>query len=115
VGVPGNHQLTTASTDWLRAVEGGVEVLVVAAPRASKSRVVGPHGDRLKVQLAAPPVDGEANAELVALFRELFSLGRQAVELVDGEKSKRKRVRLLGVSLAQALDALAPVTDTRPA
>ena len=93
---------------WLRAVEGGVEVSVVAAPRASKTRVVGPHGDRLKVQLAAPPVDGEANEALLEHFRELFSLGRQAVLLVDGEKSKRKRVKLVGVTLENAATVLAP-------
>lgn len=79
---------------------------MVAAPRASRTRVVGQHGDRLKVQLAAPPVDGEANAALLELFGELFSLGRQAVTLVDGEASKRKRVRLSGVSLARALEVL---------
>jgi uncharacterized protein len=91
---------------WLKAVAGGVEISVVAAPRASKSRVVGTHGDRLKVQLAAPPVDGEANAELLRLFVDVFGLSRSAVTLVDGEKSKRKRVRVSGLTLEQASTAL---------
>jgi uncharacterized protein (TIGR00251 family) len=79
---------------------------VVVVPRASKTRVVGEHGDRLKVQLAAPPVDGEANAALLGLFVELFAVRRQAVELVDGAKSKRKRVRVAGVGLERAVALL---------
>lgn len=75
-------------------------------PRASRTRVVGEHGDRLKVQLAAPPVDGEANAALLALFVELFDVPKSSVTLVDGERSKRKRVRVLGVTLAQATRCL---------
>ncbi|HZN91656.1 MAG TPA: DUF167 domain-containing protein, partial [Myxococcales bacterium] len=48
-------------------MEGGVELLVQVQPRASRSRVVGEHGGYLKVQLAAPPVDGAANAALLEL------------------------------------------------
>ncbi len=93
---------------WIRERAGGVELLVVAVPRASRTRVVGLHGDRLKVQLAAPPVDGEANAALLELFVKLFSVARQSVTLVDGEKSKRKTVRIEGVTAAEAETLLSP-------
>jgi uncharacterized protein len=86
----------------VREIPGGVEVSVLVAPRASRTRVVGEHGDRLKVQLAAPPVEGEANAALLELFVELFDVPKSSVTLVDGERSKRKRVRILGAGLAQA-------------
>ena len=46
---------------YLTATAGGVEIAVHAQPRASRSRLVGEHDGRLKVQLAAPPVEGEAN------------------------------------------------------
>jgi hypothetical protein len=87
---------------WLVAVEGGVELLVAVQPRASRSRVAGEHGGRLKVQLAAPPVDGAANAALQELLADLLGVPRRQVALVSGETSRRKRVRVLGVDAARA-------------
>jgi len=82
---------------WLQPVEGGVELLVLVQPRASRSRVVGEHGGYLKVQLAAPPVDGAANAALLELLADLLGVPRRQVSLVSGESSRRKRVRAVGV------------------
>ncbi|MEI7705505.1 MAG: DUF167 domain-containing protein, partial [Deltaproteobacteria bacterium] len=64
---------------WLREVPGGVVLEVLVQPRASRTRVVGEHDGRLKVQLAAPPVDGEANEALVA-----FLAGKLRVRRGDG-------------------------------
>ncbi|MGA9524281.1 MAG: DUF167 domain-containing protein [Myxococcaceae bacterium] len=82
---------------WLTAVAGGVELAVLVQPRASRSRVVGEHDGMLKIQLAAPPVDGEANSELVALLARLLGVPKRLVTLVSGETSRRKRVRVAGV------------------
>lgn len=91
---------------WLRAVPGGVEIEVLAVPRASRSKVVGEHGGRLKVQLAAPPVEGEANRALVELLAELCGVPRRGVTLVHGEAGRRKTVRVAGVSAEAAARAL---------
>ncbi len=80
----------------IREVAGGVEIDVAVVPRASRSRVVGIHGDRVKLQLAAPPVDGAANEELVALFAEVLGVPRRAIAIVRGDTSKRKTVRIDG-------------------
>ena len=82
---------------WLSSVEGGFEIELQVVPRASRSRVVGEHGGRLKVQLAAPPVDGAANAALVELLADLFGVKRAQVTLVQGATGKKKRVRVLGL------------------
>lgn len=87
---------------WLQPVEGGVELLVQVQPRASRSRVVGEHGGYLKVQLAAPPVDGAANAALLELLADLLGVPRRQVALVSGESSRRKRVRATGVDAPRA-------------
>lgn len=92
---------------WYRAAGSGFEVEVLAVPRASRSRVSGVHDHRLKVQLAAAPADGEANAALVALFCELLSVKKSAVSLVAGHGARQKRVRVEGVTAA-ALEALVP-------
>lgn len=82
---------------------GGIELLIWAQPRASRTRIVGEHDGRLKIQVAAPPVDGEANAELLAFLAERLGVKRSAVSVVDGESGRRKRVRIEGVETTQAL------------
>jgi len=81
---------------WLRE-EGGAHLLeVLVQPRASRTRVVGAHGGRLKIQLAAPPVDGEANAALVAFLAGELGVRRPDVEILRGDAGRRKTVRIRG-------------------
>ena len=63
-------------------------------PRASRTRVAGLHDGRVKLQVAAPPVDGEANAELVTLLARHFGCARSAVEVITGASARLKRVRI---------------------
>ncbi|MBL9039834.1 MAG: DUF167 domain-containing protein [Archangium sp.] len=95
--------------DFAKAVEGGVEVLVLVQPRASRTKVLGLHDGRLKIALAAPPVDGEANDALVAFLADTLQLKRSAVTLLDGATGRRKRLRLMGTSLDVVLARVAPV------
>ncbi len=62
-------------------------------------------GDRLRVAVTAPPVDGEANAAVIDALAEAFGVRRAAVTLVRGEHGRRKTVRVEGATQA-ALDAL---------
>jgi hypothetical protein len=81
---------------WCRAIEGGVELEVLVVPRASRTQVVGEQDGRLKIQLSAPPVDGEANAALIELLADRLGVKKRAVEIVGGETGRRKRVRVIG-------------------
>jgi uncharacterized protein (TIGR00251 family) len=87
----------------LRALPSGVELGVWAKPRASKSRVLGVREGRLEVALAAPPVDGEANEELVRLLADHFGVPRRNVELTAGQAGRTKRVRIAGLDEAAVL------------
>lgn len=71
-------------------------------PRASRTEVVGPHGDAVKVRLAAPPVDGAANAALVRFLAERLGVPRDAVRLVGGAGGRRKLVEIDGLDAAEA-------------
>jgi uncharacterized protein (TIGR00251 family) len=93
---------------WLREEAGAVTLELLVQPRASRTRAVGEHGGRLKVQLAAPPVDGEANEALVAFLAHALGVRRGEVALLRGESGRRKTVRVAGVGAAAALQALAP-------
>ena len=65
-------------------------------PRASKTQIVGMHDGALKVRIAAPPVDGAANAELVKLLAKAFGVSKSSIEIISGETSKTKRIRITG-------------------
>lgn len=96
----------TALPPWLRAVPGGVVLEVLVQPRASRSKVVGEHDGRLKIAVAAPPVDGEANAALCELLSSRLDLPRRDVEVSAGATGRRKTVRCAGVTAEAALAAL---------
>jgi uncharacterized protein (TIGR00251 family) len=92
---------------WARDGAGGAVLEVLVQPRASRTRVVGEHDGRLKVQLAAPPVDGEANAALVAFLAERLGVRKADVVIARGDTGRRKTVRVAGVGAAAAVAALA--------
>lgn len=79
---------------WARRVDGGWSLTIRVQPGATRSEVVGPHGDALRVRVAGPAVDGKANAELVRFLAEHFGLPRRAVELTRGHTSRTKLVRV---------------------
>ena len=78
---------------------------VRVVPRASRSEIVGEHDGALRVRLAAPPVDGAANEELIRILARAFRLSSASVAIVAGPSSKLKRVAVDGVS-PEALQSL---------
>jgi len=84
----------------------GVLVPVHVAPRASRSQVAGPFGGALKVRLAAPPVDGAANSELVKTLAKFFGIPKSSISIVNGLSSKRKTVKIINLSLASAIEKI---------
>jgi uncharacterized protein (TIGR00251 family) len=68
---------------------------VHAQPGAKRSGIAGAHGDALKLRLAAAPVDGKANAELVRFLAEAFGVPARQVTLLRGETSRRKIVQII--------------------
>lgn len=92
--------------EWLRTDGDGVILTLHIQPGAKKTEVAGLYGDALKIRLAAPPVDGKANDALLAFLAKKLGAGRTAVELLSGQTSRAKRVRIDGVSSEDVLAAL---------
>ncbi|UCC84701.1 MAG: YggU family protein [Gemmatimonadota bacterium] len=80
--------------------EGGVLFAVRVQPRASRTEVAGAHGEAIKIRLAAPPVEGAANAELVAFLAKQLGVSRSAVRIVKGERGRNKVVEVEGIARA---------------
>ncbi|HEU4570578.1 MAG TPA: DUF167 family protein [Gemmatimonadales bacterium] len=91
---------------WLVARDGGAELTLHIQPRAARTEVAGTHGDALKIRLAAPPVDGAANEELIRFLAGQLGVARNAVTIVSGATGRRKRVRVAGVEAGSAMQKL---------
>lgn len=84
----------------------GVLLHVQVQPRASKNEVAGVLEGSLKLRLTAPPVEGEANKECVKFLAKLFNIPKSSVEIIQGQKSRRKTVLIKGPSLEQVENTL---------
>jgi uncharacterized protein len=78
--------------------DGRLVFRVQVAPRSSRSEVVGEHNGALRVRLAAPPVDGAANDELIHLLAKTFKVSRSAVTILSGHSGRLKQVSIEGVT-----------------
>ena len=87
---------------WISQTPTGIKLSVLVQPRASRTEVVGVHGDLLRVRLAAPPVDGAANETLVRFLAEGLGVRRAAVTIVSGERGRRKVVVVEGIGVEGA-------------
>ena len=94
---------------WLTEDRDGVIVNIHARPGAKKDAVCGLFDGKLKVALAAPPVDGKANAKLCAFLAKELGTAKSAASLVTGETSREKRIRIKGVSFEHAFAKLQPM------
>ncbi len=92
--------------NWLHPTPDGCTVTVKVTPRAKKSEISGADPGWVRVRLQAPPVDGKANEALVELFAARFALPKRSVEILTGETSRLKRVRLRGVTPDAILAAI---------
>lgn len=79
---------------------------IYVQPRASRTSVVGLHGEAVKIRVAAPPVDGAANAELVRFLAKTLGVARSSVDVVSGTRGRRKLVRVDGMQPATIRSAL---------
>ena len=85
----------------LTVTDDSITFAVRVQPRAAKSGVVGELDGALKIRLAAPPVDGAANEELIRLLAKIFDAPRQRIAILSGQTSKNKTVRVRGISVVE--------------
>lgn len=89
-----------------RRVDGGIEIDVWVQPNASSDRLVGLHGDAIKVRVAAPPEKGRANEAVCALVATALGIRAADVRVVRGDTARRKVVRAEGITLQTAVSRI---------
>ena len=83
----------------LREDADGITFAILVVPRASRERVGPAVGERVKVAVTAPAVEGRANAAVIAALARALKVRRSAVEIVAGQRGKRKTVRVEGATV----------------
>jgi uncharacterized protein (TIGR00251 family) len=93
----------------MRETADGVSFAVRVTPRASRTKFTGVMGEGadavFRIALAAPPVEGRANEALILYLADVLDVPRSAVEVITGQQSRNKVVRVRGRSTAQVADA----------
>ncbi|MDD3154977.1 MAG: DUF167 domain-containing protein [Victivallaceae bacterium] len=82
-------------------------------PGAKTSRIVGMHAQRVKIAIAAPPVDGKANKALAKFLAQAFQVSPGNVRLISGVSSRDKRFEIIGEDLAAKRDELLKGSDSQ--
>jgi hypothetical protein len=82
--------------DWYRCHGDVITLTLHVQPGAKRSEIAGLHGEALKIRLAAPPVEGRANAALLKFVAKLFDVPLRQVELKQGGQSRHKVVAISG-------------------
>lgn len=86
-------------------------ITVYVQPRAARTELAGLHDGQPKIRLAAPPVDGAANAELVAFIAQQLKVPKRNVRIISGLSSRHKTVEIDGVSADSVALALSSEAD----
>jgi uncharacterized protein len=104
---PGIDLLSMSGLE-LEARSGTLRIRVRVKPRSSKSGIVGVREGALEVAVAAPPVDGAANLEVIRTLSAALGCGKSTIEIVSGERSRSKLVAISGFTVAELLAKLEP-------
>jgi hypothetical protein len=99
---------------YLRTQPDGVLLSVKVQPRASANQIGEPLGDELRIKVTAPPVDAAANEALVDLLARRLGCGKGRIELIRGQTSRHKLIKLHGFTAEEVLGKLPPAGDARP-
>jgi uncharacterized protein len=91
----------------IHSIPGGVALDVRVIPRSPRPGVAGTRAGALLVRLQSPPVEGAANEELVEVIARTLGVRRRDVSVVAGERSRQKRVHVVGVDVRTAETRLA--------
>ena len=91
-----------------RALADGLAIVVRVTPRGGRDALTAGTDEHFAARLAAAPVDGAANAGLVALVAKTFGVPKRAVTIVAGETARLKRLHIAGdvATLAEIASAL---------
>ena len=83
-----------------------VDIMVKVLPKSSRNQIIGRDDGVFKVKLNASPVEGKANKALKGLFAKTLGVPKGSIEIISGERSRKKSIRIHGLSLEKVKSLL---------
>ena len=77
------------------------DIKLKVVPRSSRDQIIGREGEIFKVKLTAPPLEGMANKALIKLLSKRLRISKKSIEIIAGEKSRLKSIRIHGLSMEE--------------
>ena len=91
----------------LNEKNNAVTIRLRVQPRAARTEIIGEHAGAIKMRVAAPPVDGKANEECRRFLAKLLKVGATSIEIISGDSSRDKIIRVSNMTAKRVLEALA--------
>ena len=92
--------------DYFKITGNDIIVKVKIVPGSSKNKIIGVYNDSLKITITAPPVEGKANKKCIAYLSKYFDLAKSRIDIISGQTSKNKLIKIYDISQKEFLDKL---------
>lgn len=98
--------MSSSIDDCFKIRGNDIVIKVNIVPGSSKNKIVGLYNDALKISIAAPPVEGKANKKCVTYLAKYFDRAKSKIEIISGQTSKNKIIKIYDISQKEFLDKL---------
>ncbi|MBE3090971.1 MAG: YggU family protein [Actinobacteria bacterium] len=96
--------------DYFKITGNDIVIKVKIVPGSSKNKIVGVYNNALKISITAPPVEGKANKECIAYLSKYFDVAKSKIEIISGETSKNKLIKIYDISQSKFLDKIEKIS-----
>ena len=96
--------------DCFKITGNDIIVKVKIVPGSSKNKIIGAYNNALKISIAAPPVEGKANKKCIAYLAKYFDVVKSKIEIISGQTSKNKLIKIYNISQKEFLDKLEKIS-----
>ena len=102
--------MSSSINDCLKIAGNDIVIKVKIVPGSSKNKIVGTYNGALKIAITAPPVEGKANKKCIAYLAKYFDIAKSKIEIISGQTSKNKLIRIYDISKKDFLEKLEKIS-----
>ena len=102
--------MSSSINDCLKIAGNDIVIKVKIVPGSSKNKIVGVYNNALKIAITSPPVDGKANKKCIAYLAKYFDVAKSKIEIISGQTSKNKLIRIYDISKKDFLEKLEKIS-----
>ena len=98
--------MKSSINNCFKITDNAIILKVKIIPGSSKNKIIGVYNDSLKIAITAPPVESKANKKWIAYLAKYFDLARSRIDIISGQTSKNKLIKIFDISQKEFLDKI---------